>query len=100
MKTIVTIFALITFIIAGVEKPKEAHAGSSSTILVLALIGGAAYGGYYFSENYEVQQRAAVEFDGGNVKFQKPSLNLELSKNKLTAEKKKHYSVALVNFNF
>jgi len=100
MKIVITIVAVLVFLLAGVQQPKQAHAGAGDAILLLAVIGGAAYAGYHFSQGYEVKKKAAVEIEGGKLKFERPDIHIETSEKSPRADGGDRYSLALLNLNF
>ena len=100
MKVVITTVMILAFILTGIQNPKEAHAGAGDAILLLALIGGGVYAGYQFSEHYEVKQKAAVEIEGGKIKFQQPTLQIETPEDTLLMAAKDRYSLSLINVNF
>ena len=100
MKISVVIVALLAFTCFSVQKTEVAHAGAGDAILIVAVLGGAAYAGYHFSQNYEVQKKAAIDFNDGKASFQRPTLQYEASEEKALSGKEERYSFALLNLNF
>ena len=100
MKIFVTLIALLVFACFSVQKPGVAHAGAGDAILLIAVIGGAAYAGFHFSQHYEIKKKAALNIKEGKLNFQKPSLHFERTERNSLSEKKELYSLALINFDF
>ena len=106
MKIMVAVLTILTFVIAGIQYPNEVYAGKGDppspggTVVILALIGGAAYLGYYYSEHYEVKKKAAVEIKGGKVKLQQPTLHVKATKKSVLMASQDQYSLNLISINF
>ena len=100
MKAVITTVMILAFIFIGIQNPKEAHADTVDAILIIALIGGGVYAGYYFSEHYEIKQKAAVKIENGKIKFQQPTLQHETLEDKHLMAAKDRYSLSLINVNF
>ncbi|MDH3976688.1 MAG: hypothetical protein OEV42_20695 [Deltaproteobacteria bacterium] len=107
MKMIITIFMIFTFIIVGAQYPNKAYAGKgdppspSNTVVFLALIGGAAYLGYYYGQHYEVRKKKGLlSFEDGAVTLQQPTLHVEASRNGRLMTSKARYSLNLLNVNY
>jgi uncharacterized membrane-anchored protein len=100
MKIVITTVMILAFIFTGIQNPKEAHAGAGDAIVIIALIGGGVYAGYYFSEHYEVKQKAAVEIENGKIKFQHPTLQHETPEDTRLMAAKDRYSLSLIKVNF
>lgn len=100
MKMFVAFVAIFVFTCFLVQKTEVAHAGAGDAILIIAVIGGAAYAGYHFSQHYEIEEKAALEIEDGKVRFQQPTLQYEASEKKTLAEKEERYSLALFSLNF
>lgn len=105
MKLMVTVFTILTFLVAGMKGPAEAHAdvGPSDAVdavIILAFIGGAAYLGYYFSEHYEVKKKAALEMKNGNMPLQKPGMSVPAFDEGFPMDAQDRYSLNLINIKF
>lgn len=100
MKIFVTVIALLVFTSFSVQKTGVAHAGTGDAILLVAVIGGAAYVGFHFSQNYEIKKKAALNIKEGKLAFQRPTLQLDRTEKNSLSEKKDLYSLALVNLDF
>ena len=100
MKILVTFIAILVFTCFSVQKPEVAHAGAGDTILLLAVLGGAVYVGYHFSQHYEVKKKAALNIKDGKARFQTPTLQYEASEKNSLSEKEERYSLALVSLDF
>ena len=100
MKIFVTLIALLVFSCLSVQKPGVAHAGAGDAILLIAVIGGAAYAGFHFSQHYEIKKKAALNIKDGKLNFQNPSLQFERTEKSSLSEKKELYSLALINLDF
>ncbi len=61
MKKILIMAITLTFLLGSIKYPGEAEAGAADTIMILAVIGGAVYGGYYFSQNYKVEKKSDLK---------------------------------------
>ena len=106
MKIMVVALTILTFIISGIQNPNKVHAGKGDppipgdTIIILALIGGAAYLGYHYAQHYEVKKKAALAIEDGEVKLQQPTLHIETSGDGLLIAAKARYSLSLINVVF
>ncbi len=100
MKIFVTLIALLVFSFFSVQKPGLVHAGAGDAVLLIAVIGGAAYAGFHFSQHYEIKKKAALNIKEGKLNFQKPSLQFEITEKNSLSEKKELYSLALVSLDF
>ena len=105
MKVIVTVAAILAFAIVGICSPYKVYAGKGlpspgDSAITLALIGGAAYLGYHFSQHYEVKKKAALEVEDGKVKLLQLTLHVETVKDEFLMAAHDRYSLNLVNINF
>lgn len=100
MRIFVTLAILVALLFSGILKPADVHAGAGDAILVLAVLGGTAYGTYKWSQKYEIKEKAAVEIRDGKVKFQRPTLQIESSEEGFLFAKEDRYNLGIVNINF
>ena len=107
MKVIVSVLTILTFIISGILSPNGVHAGKGDppvpgdTVVILALIGGAAYLGYHYSQHYEVKKKAAVEIKDGKMKLQQPTLHvITTTKESVLMASQDQYSLNLISVKF
>jgi len=55
----------LALLMSGIGQPRAANAASSGdVVLVLALMGGAAYGTYLFTNNYEIVRKSSLYKEG------------------------------------
>ncbi len=100
MKFFVALIVVSMLMFSSISRPVEVHAGLGDAILAVAIIGGAVYAGYHFSENYEVRKKSALEIEDGKFRFNRPDVSYEVSDASVTAESDERYSVGLVTVNF